>query len=175
MLVPMYVAEIAPRRLRGRLGTLWQFLIVLGIMVSYWVDYGCLRHIPASDKQWRVPLGIQIAPGGILFFGMIFLPESLRWLAVHNRPDDVKKNLIRLRGLPEDHPDIIAELQEISDAAKFDMESKAGTFSEIFERSNLHRLFIGIMLQIFQQWTGSNAIVRRIMTSFFLNYVITLY
>lgn len=159
MLVPMYVAEIAPRKLRGRLGTLWQFLIVLGIMISYWIDLGCLQHIPTSDKQWRVPLGIQIAPGGILCIGMVFLPESLRWLALHDRPEDVKKTLIRLRDLPEDHPEIIAELQEINDAAQFERESKSGTLAEFFEKKNLYRLFIGVWLQIFQQWTGSNAIV----------------
>ncbi|ORE19555.1 general substrate transporter [Rhizopus microsporus] len=158
MLVPMYVAEIAPRKLRGRLGTLWQFLIVIGIMLSYWVDYGCLRHIPVSNTQWRVPLGIQIAPGGILCIGMVFLPESLRWLALHGRTDDVLKNLCRLRDLPADHPEILQELKEIEDAAELDRQAKSGKWTELFQRENLHRLFIGIMLQIFQQWTGSNAI-----------------
>ncbi|EIE75315.1 hypothetical protein G6F46_003111 [Rhizopus delemar] len=158
MLVPMYVAEIAPRKLRGRLGTLWQFLIVLGIMMSYWIDYGCLRNIPTGNTQWRVPLGIQIAPGGILCIGMIFLPESLRWLAAHGRTEQVLKNLCKLRDLPEDHPDIVEELREIEAAAEADREATSGKWTEMFERENLHRLFIGIMLQIFQQWTGSNAI-----------------
>ncbi|CAO3686482.1 unnamed protein product [Rhizopus stolonifer] len=158
MLVPMYVAEIAPRGLRGRLGTLWQFLIVLGIMVSYWVDYGCLRHVPVGNTQWRIPLGIQIAPGGILMIGMAFLPESLRWLALRGRKDEVLKNLSKLRDLPTDHPDIIQELQEIEDAAEMDRQASSGKWTELFERENLHRLFLGIMLQIFQQWTGSNAI-----------------
>ncbi|RCH88311.1 hypothetical protein CU098_004910 [Rhizopus stolonifer] len=158
MLVPMYVAEISPRKLRGRLGTLWQFLIVLGIMMSYWIDYGCLRHLPTGDNQWRVPLGIQLAPGGILCIGMVFLPESLRWLAQHGRTEQVLKNLCRLRGLPEDHPDILEELQEIEAAAELDREAKSGKWTELFQSGNLHRLFIGVWLQIFQQWTGSNAI-----------------
>lgn len=159
MLVPMYIAEISPRKLRGRLGTLWQFLIVLGIMVSYWIDYACLRHLPPGHAQWRIPLGIQLVPGVILMFGQIFLPESLRWLALKGRTEDVKSNLLRLRDLPEDHPEIIEELEEINLAAEFERESKSGKFTELFSRSNLHRLFIGVMLQIFQQWTGSNAIV----------------
>ncbi|KAI8637011.1 general substrate transporter [Parasitella parasitica] len=158
MLVPMYIAEIAPRKLRGRLGTLWQFLIVLGIMISYWIDYACLRNLPVSNTQWRVPLGIQLAPGGILFIGMAFLPESLRWLALKGRDEDVKRNLLKLRDLPEDHPEIIEELEEINAAAAFERESKLGKWTELFQRNNLHRLFIGIMLQIFQQWTGTNAI-----------------
>ncbi|KAI7886856.1 general substrate transporter [Mucor mucedo] len=157
-LVPMYIAEIAPRKLRGRLGTLWQFLIVLGIMVSYWIDYACLRSMAVSDNQWRVPLAIQLAPGVILCVGMAFLPESLRWLALKDRAEDVKINLLKLRDLPEDHPEIIEELEEINAAAEFERESKSGKWTELFNRSNLHRLFIGVMLQIFQQWTGTNAI-----------------
>lgn len=159
MLVPMYIAEISPRKLRGRLGTLWQFLIVLGIMISYWIDYACLRNLPTGHSQWRIPLAIQLAPGGILFIGMAFLPESLRWLALKGRDEDVKKNLLKLRDLPEDHPEIIEELEEINAAAAFERESKSGKWTELFQRNNLHRLFIGIMLQIFQQWTGTNAIV----------------
>lgn len=159
MLVPMYIAEISPRALRGRLGTLWQFLIVLGIMVSYWIDYACLRTMAVGNNQWRVPLAIQLVPGVILCIGMFFLPESLRWLALKGRTDDVKSNLLRLRDLPEDHPEIIEELQEINVAAEFERLSKSGKWTELFNRSNLHRLFIGVMLQIFQQWTGTNAIV----------------
>ncbi|KAG2235895.1 hypothetical protein INT48_008198 [Thamnidium elegans] len=158
MLVPMYIAEISPRKLRGRLGTLWQFLIVLGIMISYWIDYACLRNMPTGHAQWRVPLGIQLVPGVILCVGQMFLPESLRWLAIKGRSDDVKSNLLRLRGLPEDHPEIMEELEEINLAAEFERESKSGKWTELFSRSNLHRLFIGVMLQIFQQWTGTNAI-----------------
>lgn len=90
---------------------------------------------------------------------MVFLPESLRWLALHGRTDDVLKNLCRLRDLPADHPEILQELKEIEDAAELDRQAKSGKWTELFQRENLHRLFIGIMLQIFQQWTGSNAIV----------------
>lgn len=90
---------------------------------------------------------------------MVFLPESLRWLAQHGRTDDVLKNLCRLRDLPADHPEILQELKEIEDAAELDRQAKSGKWTELFQRENLHRLFIGIMLQIFQQWTGSNAIV----------------
>lgn len=91
--------------------------------------------------------------------GMAFLPESLRWLALRGRKDEVLKNLSKLRDLPTDHPDIIQELQEIEDAAEMDRQASSGKWTELFERENLHRLFLGIMLQIFQQWTGSNAIV----------------
>ncbi|KAI8096978.1 general substrate transporter [Halteromyces radiatus] len=157
-LVPMYIAEIAPKKLRGRLGTTWQFLIVLGIMVSYFVDYGCIRNLPYGDNQWRVPLGIQIVPGGLLLIGMIFLPESLRWLAVKGKPDLVKENLLRLRNIPEEDPEFVDELQEILTAAEEERTHKGKVWNEFFQKNMLHRLFIGVMVQVFQQWTGTNAI-----------------
>ncbi|KAG2172225.1 hypothetical protein INT43_004766 [Umbelopsis isabellina] len=158
MLVPMYIAEIAPRRLRGRLGTLWQFLIVIGIMLSYWIGYGCLNNIAAGSLQWKVPLGIQIIPGGILVIGIPFMPESLRWLAAHGKMDQCRKTLANIRDVPEDDPSVIQEMEEIERAIELERESKSLRISEIFASSNLRRLFIGCMLQLFQQWTGTNAI-----------------
>ncbi|KAJ8656085.1 hypothetical protein O0I10_008308 [Lichtheimia ornata] len=158
MLVPMYIAEIAPRRLRGRLGTLWQFLVVLGIMLSYWVDYGCVRHIPVSDRQWRTALGIQIIPGGLLFLGMFFCPESLRWLALRERNEDVLKVLCQLRNQDAEHPAIVQEMEEIKAAAQQEREMKMTRWTELLVPNNLRRLLIGVFLQVAQQWTGTNAI-----------------
>ncbi|KAG2174486.1 hypothetical protein INT44_006749 [Umbelopsis vinacea] len=158
MLVPMYVAEIAPRKLRGRLGTLWQFLIVVGIMVSYWVGYGCLHNLSPSSSQWKIPLGLQIVPGAILVIGIPFMPESLRWLAIRDKNEQCRKTIARLRDLPEEDPLVTQEMEEIAAAIELERESKSGRFSEIFQSGNLRRLFIGCMLQLFQQWTGTNAI-----------------
>jgi SP family sugar:H+ symporter-like MFS transporter len=161
MLVPLYIAEIAPRNLRGRLGTMYQFFNTLGIMTSYWIDFACLRHIPTGDKQWRIPLAIQIIPGGILCLGMIFLPESLRWLSIKGKSDALRKTLVRLRGIPEDHPEFQEEFAEINNAAELERESKSSIWRELFFiPANFHRLLICIAMQSFQQWTGTNAIVR---------------
>ncbi|RUS22856.1 hypothetical protein BC937DRAFT_86303 [Endogone sp. FLAS-F59071] len=158
MLVPMYIAEISPKKLRGRLGTLWQFLIVLGICISYWVDYGCLRGFAASDIQWQLALGLQIVPGAILAGGILFMPESLRWLASHGRHDIARRTLAQLRNLGESDHAVTEEMEEIQRAIDLERESSTGKFFEILQPSNLRRLLIGIMMQTFQQWTGSNAI-----------------
>lgn len=158
MLVPMYIAEIAPRKLRGRLGTLWQFLIVSGIMASYWVDYACLKTIEASDKQWQLAIGLQIVPGIILFFGIIAMPESIRWLASKGRFDDARKTMAALRNLPEDDPTVEHEMADITRALEIEKESGNGKWTEVFQPMNFRRLIIGCCLQMFQQWTGSNAI-----------------
>ncbi|KAI8891143.1 general substrate transporter [Backusella circina FSU 941] len=157
-LVPMYIAEIAPVEMRGRLGTIWQLMTCTGIMVSYWIDYACLRGIAIGDNQWRVPLAIQAAPGAILFFAMLPLPESIRWYVNKDRHEDALRTLCKIRDLPESHPSIQQEYKEILDARDMEKASNNTLFQEIFQRHNLHRLFIGCALQSFQQWTGTNAI-----------------
>lgn len=104
-------------------------------------------------------MGIQIVPGGILILGIPFMPESLRWLAIRGKTEQCRKTLARLRDVPEDDPLVAAEMEEIERAIELERESKSGAFSEIFQAGNLRRLFIGCMLQLFQQWTGTNAIV----------------
>ncbi|KAG2217892.1 hypothetical protein INT45_008068 [Circinella minor] len=157
-IVPVYIAEIAPKELRGRMANLWQFMVVLGIMVSYWIDYACLKHMPESDKQWKTPLGLQIVPGGILLIGIVFLPESLRWLASRDRIDKLTTTLSRLRGLPEDNEKIVQEVTEIHESILAERASKASKWSELLQPSNIRRLVIGVMIGVCQQWTGTNAI-----------------
>jgi hypothetical protein len=124
------------------------------------IDYGCIRGIAVGHAQWRVPLAIQLVPGFILCVGMIFLPESLRWYASRGEYDKVLSTLSKLRDMPEDHPEVQAEYEEIQQASEAEKAGKSGKFSDLFHGHNLHRLIVGIMLQVFQQWTGTNAIVR---------------
>ncbi|ORY99125.1 general substrate transporter [Syncephalastrum racemosum] len=157
-IAPVYIAEISPKEWRGRLNNLYQFLVVIGIMVSYWIDYGCLKNLSVSDTQWRIPLGLQIVPGGILIICVLLLPESLRWLAVRDRLDDLKRTISRLRDLPEDHPSVLAEMDEIHSAVLEERAIKSSKWSEVCQKSNLRRLIIGVTIGICQQWTGTNAI-----------------
>lgn len=76
-----------------------------------------------------------------------------------NRDEDVLKTLCRLRDLPQDDPRIQEEYQEIQAAIELERESKSSRWTEILVPNNMRRLFIGVSLQIFQQWTGINAVV----------------
>ena len=92
-ITPVFGAENAPAAVRGRVTGLFQEFLVFGTTVSYWLDYGVVRTIPKSSKQWRIPLGVQMILGGILFIGMIFLKESPRWLAKSGRHQDALASL----------------------------------------------------------------------------------
>ncbi|KAJ2819789.1 high affinity glucose transporter, partial [Coemansia sp. 'formosensis'] len=95
MSVPVFQSEIAPPHIRGRLVSLQQWAITWGILVAFWIDYGC--HFIKSDASWRIPIGIQIVPAIILFVSMIFMPYSPRWLVDNDRIDEAQEVLARLR------------------------------------------------------------------------------
>lgn len=107
VIIPMYSAEMAPKEIRGQLGSMFQFFFTLGVMVSYWVDYGVSSHMEPSSKQWRIPVGLQLVPGGILGLGMLLTKESTRWLAKRGRYEEAMQSLTWVRG--HNGPEVQAE------------------------------------------------------------------
>ena len=80
MIIPPYQAEISHPSIRGRVTALQQFMLGIGALVASWVTYGCNKNFPAStSQQWRLSLGIQIIPAGILALLIMLFPESPRY------------------------------------------------------------------------------------------------
>ncbi|GJE88573.1 sugar porter family MFS transporter [Phanerochaete sordida] len=160
-LVPSYVSESVPRSIRGRCTGMVQLANNVGIMLSFWVNYGVSMHYAGTDNmQWRLPLIIQLIPG-VLFIGfMAFQPESPRWLVEHGHFDRAAKSLARASGCRPDDDSVLAELAEI----KGDFEGKEKTpiikqFALMAEsRTTALRCFIPSLVMFFQQATGTNAI-----------------
>lgn len=78
MLVPLYISEIAPPSIRGRLVGIYEMGVQGGTMTGFWVNYGVSIHVSPTSAQWRIPFAIQLIPGILLVIGMFFLPESPR-------------------------------------------------------------------------------------------------
>lgn len=97
VIIPMYSAEMSPKEIRGQLGSMFQFFFTLGVMTSYWVDYG-VSLMDATSKQWRIPVALQLVPGGILGLGMLLPKESTRWLASRGRHEEALQSLVWVRG-----------------------------------------------------------------------------
>lgn len=77
--VPVYISEIAPPSIRGRLVGIFEIVSSLGAMSGFWLNYITNETIPVSEpSQWIVPLGLQLVPGVLLFVGILFCPESPR-------------------------------------------------------------------------------------------------
>lgn len=144
---PLYIAEAAPSQLRGALVSFNQLAITVGIMCSYFINYA----FTSFNGSWRWMFMIGIIPAVLLGIGMLFLPESPRWLIKQGKKQRAKAILSYLRG----STNVEQELAEIEQSLKV----KRATFLEIFSPWIRPVLFLGIMLGFLQQLTGINGII----------------
>ncbi|TFK80912.1 general substrate transporter [Polyporus arcularius HHB13444] len=157
--VPMYQAETAPPQIRGTLTATYQLFITFGILVAYCISIGA-REIGGSGS-WRTVVGIGLAWPLILGIGILFMPESPRWLIAHGRHDDARRSIARTRGVPIEEADhhrfVHRELEEMQSAIEFESKEKVG-WVECFNprRKSLYRTLLCMTLQMFQQLTGAN-------------------
>ncbi|KAI9322240.1 general substrate transporter [Dichotomocladium elegans] len=158
MVVPLYQSELAPKDIRGRLISLQQLMITVGIMLAFWVDVGTEKY--DSDAQWRVPLGIQMFPAVVLGIGCIFLPYSPRWLMAKGREEEALDVLAMLHGNGDrSAPLVVSEYNEIREQIDQDRRIANIDYTEIFSQRNRRRLALGVLIQVFQQFTGINSIM----------------
>ena len=78
MLVSLYIAEVSPPSIRGRLVGIYEIGVQAGTCIGFWINYGVQINLPETTSQWMIPFAIQLIPGGILIIGMAFLPDSPR-------------------------------------------------------------------------------------------------
>lgn len=152
-LVPAYMAELAPARLRGRLSGLNQTMIVSGMLISYVVDF-LLRDLPEA-WAWRAMLGAAAVPAVILFIGVLRLPESPRFLIKHGYDDQARRVLSYIRK-PEE---LDAELDLIRETAA--QEKKAAftaSWTSLMASRYRYLVIAGVGVAAFQQFQGANAI-----------------
>lgn len=143
---PMYIAEIAPSSIRGRLVTLNQFAICVGllsaIIVSYFMSFGL---------GWRWMFASQAVPVVFFLGGLFFIPESPRWLIKKDRKNDAFTVLKRINGASAAQ----TEMKEIEDS----LQAESGKFSELFQKGIRMALIIAVCLAFFQQWSGAQPLL----------------
>ncbi|KAF9354769.1 hypothetical protein BGX26_007393 [Mortierella sp. AD094] len=155
MIVPVYQSEIAPKNIRGRIVSLQQWAITWGILIQYFIQYGC--SFIDSDAAFRIPWGIQVVPGLILLGGISLFPFSPRWLADKGRSEEALQVLADLRANGnKNDPAVLAEFKEIQDAVTFDRTLAARSYGELFRYPYARRVFLGMTLQSWSQLTGMN-------------------
>ncbi len=144
---PMYIAELSPPRNRGKLVSLFQLAITIGILVSYIVDRAL-----APDHAWRWMLGLAFVPGALLVIGMIAMPESPRWL-LKTGAEKAARHALSLVRSPDE---IEAEVKEIHE----DLEhNRPAAWSELLMPGLRPALIVGVGLAVLQQVTGINTII----------------
>ncbi len=147
--VPVYISEVSPPDARGWTVSLFQLSITIGILLAYLVDYAFAN----VGQGWRWMFGLSVVPAAIFALGMIYLPESPRWLVRGGRHDAARAILSRVRATP----DVDAELQEIELSSSQGPEH--GNWRDLLSRSLRPALIVGIGLAIFQQITGINTVI----------------
>jgi sugar porter (SP) family MFS transporter len=156
---PVFVSENAPARNRGRIAGLFQEFLVIGSTFAYWLDYGVSLRIPTSTMQWRVPVAIQLIPGGLMLVGLSFLTESPRWLMKQNRHEEALKALAYIRNEPETSESVRVEIAEIRASIEEELAATEGvTWREVLQRGNRYRFFLAFTIMFWQQFSGTNSI-----------------
>jgi len=166
-IVILYMSEVAPRKVRGAIVSVYQFAITIGILLASVVDYA--TETRNDSGSYRIPIGIQFAWAIILATGLFLLPESPRYFVKRGNLTSAAKSLARVRGQPIESEYIQAELAEIVANYEYEMQlipqsTWFSSWANCFKgslwtpNSNLRRTILGTSLQMMQQWTGINFI-----------------
>ena len=164
-LSPMYIAEIAPAQIRGKLVAINQLTVVIGILLAQYINWFLVRDLPAGatdefirnswfgQQGWRWMFGLTAAPAMLFFIGMFLVPESPRWLAKNGEMELARGILKKVGG------------DNYADAASAEIQSTLATeeiqrvrFADLLEPKMRKVIVLGIVLAVFQQWCGINVI-----------------
>ncbi|PPR00886.1 hypothetical protein CVT24_000371 [Panaeolus cyanescens] len=155
MTVPLYNTEVAPPKIRGFLVGLNQQMLGIGFIVANWVGYG--SSFIDSDVSWRLPLGLQLVPAGLLLIGIQWLPFSPRWLLEVGRDDEAREVVYKLHG--NDRESAEKEFSEMYSVIKAEISVKSRRLSDLWAtRPMAKRTLVAVGVQVFCQFTGINVI-----------------
>ena len=151
---PIYTAEIAPAKVRGRLVGLVQFNIVLGILVAYLSNYIIAQIIPDPQIAWRWMLGVMVVPSVLFLLFLLTVPETPRWLMAKGREEEAIAISRRLCNTVEESDEQIQEIRDQLAAA-----GSQATLSQFFTRRYFKVIALAFFIAMFNQLSGINAIL----------------
>jgi len=150
VLGPVYLAELAPARLRGRLVGLFQINIVAGILLAYASNYGVASLIDGG-QAWRWQFGVAAVPAFLFLLFLFGIPRSSRWLVTQNRIDEARQ-VLEMMGTPNSE----AELKEIVDSIHLERSQHS---EPLFRGKYRLPIFLAVTIGMFNQLSGINAIL----------------
>ena len=164
-LSPMYISEVAPARMRGRLVSVNQLTIVIGVLLAQLINWYLVRNLPAGasdefivqswfgQQGWRWMFALTAIPSLLFFVGMFLVPESPRWLVNNSRVELARRILTRIGG--PNYAD--AEVRDVQ-ATLSGGELQRVRFTDLLDPRLFKVLVLGVVLAVFQQWCGINVI-----------------
>ena len=164
---PLYISEVSIARYRGRLVSLYQLAVTLGFLGAYLANYQLLHFSQSGaslgsgwmntilvSEVWRGMLGFSCVPSLLFFLVVLFIPESPRWLAAKQRMEQAQKVLTTIGGKEY----AAAELESYRKSSSSEGHGGKGALSLLFSSKMRNVLIIGIVVAMFQQWSGTNVI-----------------
>ena len=163
--VPLYISEIAPSHIRGRLVTYYQLALTLGILIAYLSNAALLNNASPADiassetavgnifhgEVWRGMLGVGVIPAALFLFGLLLIPESPRWLLKNGRTQEA---VAIISSITNESEETVSAAQ-----SKITSHHDKGSYKELFAPQMRRALLIGIFLPLFSQFSGINAII----------------
>ena len=152
VVAPMYIAEISPARVRGRLVAITQFNIVLGILLAFFSNY-IIAWLELGDTEWRWMFGVEAFPAAAFFVLLFCVPRSPRWLISQGRTDEAREVLGKLG---TDTGDVEEEVLAIQASLDLDHHSVREPF---FRRAYRRPILLAVAIAMFNQLSGINALM----------------
>ncbi|WP_457951518.1 sugar porter family MFS transporter [Lactiplantibacillus pentosus] len=156
LITPLYIAEMAPADVRGKLVSVNQLAITIGIFIVYFINAAIASGSGNAwnvSTGWRWMMGIGVIPSALFLIALIPAGESPRWLAQHGKKDEALKVLKKVES-----NELVAK-QQFEEIQKAETAVDDTKFSDLFNKTWLPVLIIGVLLALFQQFSGSNAIM----------------
>ncbi|MCB0707011.1 MAG: sugar porter family MFS transporter [Saprospiraceae bacterium] len=164
IIAPMYIAEISPPKMRGRMVSFNQLNIVLGISVAFFTNYMILQlgdsdaswaqSLKFGEYNWRWMLGLEALPAILYFFALFIVPKSPRWLAMKGRYDEALAVMIRA----SDEEEARRIIDSVKESVESDVHEEKLPIRELFKPALRLVLSIGLVVGILQQITGINSV-----------------
>ncbi|KAL3462135.1 general substrate transporter [Aspergillus heterothallicus] len=167
-MVPIWVAETSKINSRGAMIACQLTVVILGITVAYWFDYGMLRDFPDSTIQWRLPIAFQVVFILLTWASVFFLPESPRYLYACGDTEDADNVVARIHSVTVDDPQVTKERRQVAASLEAERESKFTLSDLIRDKSPVNttwRIWLAVLVQLFQQMNGNN------MVSYYATYL----
>ncbi len=165
IIAPMYIAEVAPPEKRGQLVSFNQLNIVLGISIAFFTNYLILKwgnsdaewakSIGLGKWNWRWMLGLEALPAILYFLGLYIVPRSPRWLMIQNQ----KEEALQVMNKIVDENKAKNQLKEVEQSISEDATKEKTKVSDLFKKSMRKVIVIGLVVGVFQQIVGINAVL----------------
>ncbi|CAG8972358.1 hypothetical protein HYALB_00005026 [Hymenoscyphus albidus] len=155
---PVYIGEITPAEIRGKVMSFWQLFYSVGSFIVYWVNYAASKHsVKLGEWDWRIVVIFQMLVPFLILFQLPFIPETPRWYIRHgDRVEDARKALRQVRDTEQEIED---ELLQIREAMAFEKEVVSDSYYALFKDASIRRrLYLAFVINIGQQLTGQGTL-----------------